>query len=172
MVELAALEKRCGPTVTEGSNPSLSAKAKRRVIARLFAFPWTIYLAICHHRHIMTTSEDSQRAEPPKVQSPAPIPSTDGLPVVSFVLGIASIMGPGFLFGIPAIITGVIALRKNLNNRGLSITGIITGSVSTAASLLLLGLFVWVVVWSINNPQIFQQQPASDEQSLFESAET
>ena len=28
MVELAALEKRCGGNVTEGSNPSLSAKTK------------------------------------------------------------------------------------------------------------------------------------------------
>ncbi|HEU5122285.1 MAG TPA: DUF4190 domain-containing protein [Candidatus Saccharimonadales bacterium] len=82
-------------------------------------------------------------------------------------------MGPGFFFGIPAIITGAIALKKKQDNRALSITGIITGSISTLISLLLVGLLIWAIVWTINNPQVLETPaPAPSDQSLFESTET
>ena len=78
-------------------------------------------------------------------------PSND-LAIVSLVLGIMSLTGPGLLLGIPAIITGSIALKKNQNNRNLSITGLITGIVSTVFSLIFLVFIAFVIVWSIDNP--------------------
>jgi len=101
-------------------------------------------------------------AEIPQLSSESPQTSQNNsqstLPIVSFVLGIASLTGPGFLFGIPAIITGALALRKKQGSRELSIAGIVTGSISTAFSLLIIAFVVYVTVWSLNNPEFFQQQ--------------
>lgn len=69
-----------------------------------------------------------------------------GLSVVSLVMGILSLTGFGLILGIPAIITGVMALRRSAADRGLSWAGIITGSISTAISLLLLILFIIFII--------------------------
>ena len=81
--------------------------------------------------------------------TPAPVPvqptptgGTSGLPLTSLILGIVSILALGLLTGIPAIITGVIALRRKQADRGLSIAGIITGSIGTFFSLLVIGFFI------------------------------
>ena len=71
------------------------------------------------------------------------------LAIVSLVLGIVSLTGPGLLLGIPAIITGAIALKKK-QNRGLSIAGLVTGIVSTVASLLFIVLFVVLAIYGFS----------------------
>jgi dolichyl-phosphate-mannose--protein O-mannosyl transferase len=61
------------------------------------------------------------------------------------VLGIVSIVGfMGFLLGIPAIVLGVIALKKGTGDKGMSITGIVTGAIATLISLLFIAFMVFV----------------------------
>ena len=98
-------------------------------------------------------------APTPEVQ---PIGQGSALPVVSAVLGIISLTGPGLFFGIPAIITGGIALKKNYRDRGLSLTGLITGIISTAISLLVVLFFIFIFIWAANNPQEFEKQYPRD----------
>lgn len=71
------------------------------------------------------------------------------LAIVSLVLGIVSLTGPGLLLGIPAIITGAIALKKK-QNRGLSIAGLVTGIVSTLVSLFFIVLFVILAIYGFS----------------------
>ena len=70
----------------------------------------------------------------------------NSLGIVSMVLGIASLVGGGLMLGIPAIIIAVVALKKKRAGRNFSITGLITGIISTAFSLLTV---VFVVFWVI-----------------------
>ena len=62
--------------------------------------------------------------------------------VISMILGLVSLTGFGFLLGIPAIILGIIALKKNEGEKAFSITGIISGTVSTLFSIAALMLLV------------------------------
>lgn len=66
-----------------------------------------------------------------------PVPST-GLAIASLVLGILATLSGiffiGGLFGIAAIITGVIALQKKVG-KGMSIAGIITGALGILGTL-------------------------------------
>ena len=49
----------------------------------------------------------------PKKESPTVQPQSEGtLAIVSLVFGVVSLTGPGLLLGIPAIVTGVIALKE------------------------------------------------------------
>jgi hypothetical protein len=64
----------------------------------------------------------------------APVNVRNGLAVASGYLGIFSFVCMGPLLGIPAIITGVLALRKReLGGAGRAWTGIICGSLTTLA---------------------------------------
>ncbi len=84
-----------------------------------------------------------------------PLPSgNNGLAIAALVLGIVSLAltllcGIGLLTGVPAIVLGVLALRKiseqpGLTGRGLAIGGIVTGAVGVVISLLLV-LFLFFV---------------------------
>jgi hypothetical protein len=84
----------------------------------------------------MTTTE-----LPPESKKP-----DSGLAIASMVCGVMSLSGPGPILGIPAIILGIVTLRRHTGGRQLSIVGIITGSISTIISIFLLGLFVWLVI--------------------------
>src|SRR5688572_22219035 len=113
--------------------------------------------------------EDASTPTPEKSPSPAqaaaaaqPAGQSSALPVVSAVLGIISLTGPGLFFGIPAIITGSIALKKNYRDRGLSLTGLITGIVSTVISILVVIFFIFLFIWAANNPQEFQKEYPRD----------
>jgi hypothetical protein len=110
----------------EGSNPSLSAK-KGMIMTK--------------KAETITTEEVPQK------------PRDNSLAVVSLVLGLVSLTGPGLLFGIPAIILGAMALKKKQGERGLSITGIITGAVSTFFSLLFIGFITFLIIWGIAHPE-------------------
>lgn len=65
--------------------------------------------------------------------------------VISLVLGIMSIIlgmtGLGIVFGIPAIILGIIAIHKRVV-RGIGIAGVVTGGVGILMSLVALLFFV------------------------------
>lgn len=117
------------------------------------------------------TKEDSTQTTPKATKQ-----TDSGLAIVSMILGVVSLTGPGLILGIPAIVTGIIALKKDSANRAFSITGLITGIVSTVISLLLLILGIFLISWSINHPQEFlpeeyyQMQDQNDQ--LFESSRT
>lgn len=94
--------------------------------------------------------------------------------VVSLTLGLLSLTGPGLLLGIPAIIFGAIALKRNAPERGMSITGIISGAISTFFSLLLIAFFVLIIVLAANNTDNFdrymdQQRETQSERRFQES---
>jgi hypothetical protein len=99
----------------------------------------------------------------PKNQSPpahvspkaaAQTPSSGGaLAVISMMLGVISLTGPGFLLGIPAIVLAGIALKRHEGERALSITGLVTGIISTTVSLLLIALLASAIVWGTAHPE-------------------
>jgi hypothetical protein len=112
-------------------------------------------------------------ASPSTNQSPAPTAkkTENPLALVSMVLGVTSLTGPGFLLGIPAIVTGIIALKKNESDHGLSITGLVTGIVSTVVSLLFCAFIVWAIIWSIDHPERAPRDTSPSSQT-FKSTET
>jgi O-antigen/teichoic acid export membrane protein len=81
----------------------------------------------------------------------------NGLAIVALVLGVVSLTGPGLLLGIPAIIIASIALKRGQGNRGLSLTGLITGIVSTVLSVLFITFILFMVMWGIAHSQDFEQ---------------
>jgi O-antigen/teichoic acid export membrane protein len=91
------------------------------------------------------------------------------LAIVSMVLGVVSLTGPGLLLGIPAIITSSIALKRKLAGRGLAIAGLVTGIVSTVFSLLFCIFMAFLIMWSIAHPeQTRDSQSPSDNWSTHE----
>jgi len=89
------------------------------------------------HKKEKETKEPASPQQPPSAPS-TPQTDTSALAIISAVLGIMSLTGPGLLLGIPAIITGAIALKKKQGERGLSITGLVTGIISTVISFLVI----------------------------------
>ena len=76
-----------------------------------------------------------------------PVPST-GLAIASLVLGILATLSGiffiGGLFGIAAIVLGIIALQKKVG-KGMSITGIITGALGILGTLGAIALIAFAV---------------------------
>lgn len=106
-------------------------------------------------------SVQNDTPQSPTSQS-APASSGSGLAVASLILGILSLTGFGLLLGIPAIITGIMALRRSTADRGLSWAGIITGTISTVLSilfLLLVALFIIIGIVSTNNVGEYGEGP-------------
>ena len=111
----------------------------------------------------------------PHPTAPDPQAQNDsGLAVVSMVLGVISLTGPGLILGIPAIVTASIALKKNLGGRGLSIAGLVTGIISTVLSVLFLSFLAFLIVWGVNHPGEFDQQYLFPQQNVepYESSST
>jgi hypothetical protein len=69
----------------------------------------------------------------------------NGLAIASLVLGILSLTGFSILTGIPAIITGIMGI-KNPDGRGMSIAGIIMGSISVLLAVLFIGFIVLLLI--------------------------
>lgn len=68
------------------------------------------------------------------------------LAIASMVCGVLSLSGFGILLGIPALILGIIALKQRRSGRGLSIAGIVTGSISTLISLIIIIIALFFIV--------------------------
>ena len=117
-------------------------------------------------RNYMKKEETTTPAEvqPPKTES-------GSLALMSMIFGVISLSGPGLFFGIPAIIMGGIALKRGQGERGLSITGIVTGILSTLISFLFIGLIIFGLVWGMNHPEYMEDQRPRPEYRL-ESSET
>jgi hypothetical protein len=96
------------------------------------------------------------------------------------VLGIVSLTGPGLFLGIPAIVTGIIALKKKLAGRGLAITGLVTGIVSTVLSLIFCIFMIFLIAYGIAHPDEFNDSPnwrdnnstTQGQQSPFDQSQT
>jgi O-antigen/teichoic acid export membrane protein len=108
-----------------------------------------------------------EKASTPTKATPQAQPDSN-LAIISMILGVVSLTGPGLLLGIPAIVTSSIALKRNLSSRGLSIVGLVTGIISTTLSIIFLAFLAFLVVWGINHPEEFDQNyqtPGQSEQS-------
>lgn len=68
--------------------------------------------------------------------------TADILAIVSLAAGVAAWITyyGSFLFGIAAIVTGIIALRRGTGRRGMAITGIVLGAV---------GIFLWIFLLAV-----------------------
>lgn len=65
------------------------------------------------------------------------------------ILGIISIVTfTGLLLGIPAIVLGIMALRRRVGDKGMSIAGIITGAISTLLSIIVLGFVIMLMFFA------------------------
>jgi hypothetical protein len=102
----------------------------------------------------------------------APKQEDSNLAIVSMVLGVVSLTGPGLLLGIPAIVTASIALKKKLAGRGLAIAGLVTGIVSTVISILFCLFIMFLVMWSIAYPDGSRSSPGNYDNSSQQSGET
>ncbi len=120
--------------------------------------------------------KDENQTQLRSAPQPTPTESESTLPIVSMVLGVVSLTGPGLLLGIPAIITASIALKRKLGNKGLSITGLVTGIVSTVISFLFLLFMVFLMVWGINYPEGSNNYPhykhPQQSEQMFDSSRT
>lgn len=113
------------------------------------------------------TPQQPLASVPPPMTAPAAPPpqqQESSLSIVSLILGILSLTGFGFVLGIPAIITGAIALKKHQPGRGLSIAGIITGAISTFVSLLIIGFFGYFIIDAANHPERYQHSQPQHQQ--------
>lgn len=82
------------------------------------------------------------------------------------ILGIVSIVTfMGLLLGIPAIVLGVMALRRNVGEKGMSIAGIVTGAISTLISIVLLGFIIMIAMFAAAD---YEQNRMYDEKQQSE----
>lgn len=83
----------------------------------------------------------------------APAPASNGMAVAALVLGILGLLGafcfgfPGLLFGIIAVVLGILGLRKantlpGTPQKGVAIGGIVTGAIGLLIGLAVVALFV------------------------------
>ncbi|MNX65495.1 hypothetical protein D3C86_965570 [compost metagenome] len=96
--------------------------------------------------------------QPTHTQTPPAQNQSKDFPIASLVLGIVSLLGAGIFAGIPAIIFGAIALKRKQPSRGMSIAGVITGSISVVLSLLFIAFMVFVV--NITNTNDYKSEPS------------
>lgn len=90
---------------------------------------------------------DEPAVKAPKAASkPAASQSAGGLAIAALVTGIVALVfcwAPffGLAVGVTAVVLGIIALKK-AQNKGMSITGIVTGGIATLVNLIFVSLFV------------------------------
>ena len=115
---------------------------------------------------------------PSSTPTPPPAPEqsgdTSGLAIASLVLGAVSLTGFGIVTGIPAIITGAMALRKGPKDRAMSIAGIIMGAVATLLTILFVGLVIlFTVLLAMSDPASFHESvPTMESEFHLESSRT
>lgn len=67
--------------------------------------------------------------------------TTNTLAVASAVLGVLSLIGLTVFAGIPAIVTGIMALNRS-DNKSLAVVGIVLGSISVVVAIVLVMIAV------------------------------
>ena len=109
-----------------------------------------------------------------KKTAPAADENANGLAITSLVLGILSVTGFFFLTGIPAIITGVMALRRKQRERGMSIAGIVMGGIGTLLSLLFVLAIILLVMLGMSGmlSPAMEGTPAPEYELPLESSRT
>ena len=128
-------------------------------LSLLNAHPQTPHLNLSYNRPMTkkeTHSTDKTPATAPVPETattPAPTPApqvtteaSSSIPVIALVLGIVSLTMFIWPLGIPAIILGIIGLKKYKENRGLSITGIVTGAISTFLMIASLIFVLFIII--------------------------
>jgi hypothetical protein len=101
----------------------------------------------------MTKAEEKTPTKATVIEPQTPSqPATDGgLPVVSMILGVVSLAMFMLFLGLPALILGIIGLKKYPTNRAFSITGIVTGAISTLIMIGFILLLVFGVLAAVLN---------------------
>jgi hypothetical protein len=83
----------------------------------------------------------------------APAPASNGMAVAALVVGILALLGafcfgfPGLLFGVIAVVLGILGLRRantlpGTPQKGVAIAGIVTGAIGLLIGLAVVALFV------------------------------
>jgi|GEM_PF-2455836 len=93
-----------------------------------------------------------QPSETDANNTPTDHQNDNSLPIISMVLGIVSLTGPGLILGIPAIVLASLALKKKHGNQGMSIAGLVSGIISTVVSLFFIIFIIVVVLANLSNP--------------------
>lgn len=93
----------------------------------------------------------------------------NNLAIASLVLGILSLFGMGPLTGIPAIITGFLAL-KNPASKGMAVAGIVMGSISVVLILFILFFVVLFIALGAFATSSYDTPPAIDSSDSFDSS--
>ena len=108
----------------------------------------------------MTTTPPPYVPQQQPTQAPAQIAhhASNGFSIASLILGILSLLGFGLLTGIPAIVLGGTALKRKQPERGMSLAGVITGSIGTLFSLLLIAFLI--TIFAISNNTEYRNEPS------------
>ena len=112
------------------------------------------------------TNQTAPSAHHPKPEKP----SNESLAITSLIMGIVSMTGPGLLLGIPAVITGFLAMKKSPDNHGISIGGIVTGAISTVVSFLFIMFIIMIAIVALLSPPSDPTQPGGGVMQPFDSS--
>ena len=82
-------------------------------------------------------------------------PGDDPVAITSMVLGVVSLTALGPITGIPAVILGIIGLNRS-SKKGLSIAGIVTGSISILITLFVAMLLLFVIVLAASDTEYYE----------------
>jgi uncharacterized membrane protein len=84
--------------------------------------------------------------------APAPVathaPDGTGQSIAALVLGILAVTSMGLLTGIPAIVFGIIGIKKHPREKGMALAGLIMGGVGTLLSVIALVFFIVIIMFS------------------------
>lgn len=130
-------------------------------------------IAVAYNKAMATKKSEESTTKPAaarKVTKPAPAPQVQtspasSIPIIAMILGVVSLVTFTWFLGIPAIILGIIGLRKYQENRGFSITGLITGIISTVLLVLAVLFFIVVLVLAVLQADNLGPQDESDRRS-------
>lgn len=88
----------------------------------------------------------SRMSETPDISQESPARAGSGFAIASLVLGIIGLIGVIFIFSVPAIIFGGVALTRvssgRGSGRGMAIAGLVLGIIGTLFSLLAIAVVV------------------------------
>ncbi len=82
------------------------------------------------------------------IATPQETSAASSPPVMSMLMGVVSITTFMWFLGIPAVIFGIIGLCNHSRNRGYSVTGIVTGLISTFLLIFAAAIIVAMILIS------------------------